>query len=590
MSHAFRQTITHAVWLGLTYLALSSAAIGLTRFHGGVAFISVANSVLLARLLTLRNDHWGPSMIACAIAGTIATSLLGLGLVAALPMAAVNVGEAAISALLLDRVAARRGGLGSQAPLGWFLLSAGLLAPALSAFGGAALATILGSDSFGSNWLNWFAGHALGALTFTSVAIYTLRGDALKWFKASGAWLRAEAIAHLAIIVGVCVVVFAQSARPLLFLPMLPIMLATFRIGRLAAAVAVVILAAIGGAFTLAGYGPIGLIDASNGMRIQFVQFYVACTVLMVLPAAAELSRRSSLFRRLYDSEARYRLLTENSTDIVLNLDVNGQIRFASPAIRQIGGYAPEEVLGRSAAALADSADFARVAAAHLEALRNPTKTITVEFRARTALGELRWFETQTRAVTDDDGAVTGVVSAVRDVAHRKELEQRLEHAALTDKLTGIANRRAFDEQLDLTIDHAAEEGGGCVALFDLDHFKRVNDLHGHAAGDAVLKRFGDIARGRLREHDLLARYGGEEFAVILPGASLEQARIVCDRLRAAVSDAVTEMDGREIRVTVSGGVSQYDATSASRTVMADADAALYNAKLLGRDRLGMAA
>ena len=192
MSHAFRQTITHAVWLGLTYLALSSAAIGLTRFHGGVAFISVANSVLLARLLTLRNDHWGPSMIACAIAGTIATSLLGLGLAAAVPMAAVNVGEAAISALLLDRVAARRGGLGSQAPLGWFLLSAGLLAPALSAFGGAALATILGSDSFGSNWLNWFAGHALGALTFTSVAIYTLRGDALKWFKASGAWLRAE--------------------------------------------------------------------------------------------------------------------------------------------------------------------------------------------------------------------------------------------------------------------------------------------------------------------------------------------------------------------------------------------------------------
>ncbi len=590
MSHALRQTITNAVWLGLAYLALSSAAIGLTRFHDGVAFISVANSVLLARLLTLRNNRWVPSMIACALAGAIATSLLGLGLAAALPMAGVNVGEAVISAMLLDRVVAHRGGLGSEAPLGWLLLIAGLVAPAVSAFGGAAVATALGSDSYGNNWLNWFAGHALGALTFTPVAVYTLRGDASKWFKASGAWIRAEAVAHLGMVTGVCVAVFAQSAHPLLFLPMLPIMLATFRIGRLAAAVSVVILAVTGGAFTLAGYGPISLIAGSIGMRVQFVQFYLACTVVMVLPAAAELSRRSSLFRRLYDSEARYRLLTENSTDIVLNLDVNGQIRFASPAIRQIGGYGPEDVIGRNAAELAESADVARVAAAHVEALRNPTMTITVEFRARTALGELRWFETQTRAVIADDGAVTGVVSAVRDVAHRKELEQRLEHAALTDKLTGIANRRAFDEQLDLTIDHAAEDGGGCVALFDLDHFKRVNDLHGHAAGDAVLRRFAEIARGRLREHDLIARYGGEEFAIILPGASLEQARIVCDRLRTAVSDAVIEMGGCEIRVTVSGGVSQYGATSAARTVMADADAALYNAKLSGRDRLGMAA
>ena len=139
----------------------------------------------------------------------------------------------------------------------------------------------------------------------------------------------------------------------------------------------------------------------------------------------------------------------------------------------------------------------------------------------------------------DDAGRITGVVSAVRDVGHRKSVEQRLAHAAMTDRLTGIANRRAFDAHLDSVIGTAGADGFGCVALFDIDHFKRVNDQFGHAAGDTCASQLCRTARGRMRDIDYIARFGGEEFAVVLPGATPEQARLVCDRLRTAVAASV---------------------------------------------------
>lgn len=575
---------------GLIYFALAAAAIKLTRFQGGVAFISVANAVLLARLLTLRPRHWAPYALVAALGSAIVTAWVGLGPAAALPMAPMNVGEALIAALILRRVTAARGGLGSRAPLPWFLVAAGIVAPAIGGLGGAAVATAFGADTYWSNWFHWYAGHALGAITFTPVAVYLLRGDAHAWAATAQKTVATEAALLIGLVAAVSVGVFAQDTRPLLFLPLLPIILATFRVGRLGAAVSVVILALAGGTLTLLGHGPIAAMAAPVGAQVQFLQFYLACTVVTVLPVGAELARRAALYRRLHESEARYRVLTEHSTDIVLNLDVNGCIRFASPAIRQIGGFDPADVIGRNAGELVHPADREEVAKAHVEALANPSQTIIVEYRAPTAAGDMRWFETHTRAVLDEGGRVTGVVSAVRDVGHRKTVEERLSHAAMTDGLTGIANRAAFDARLALAIQAAGADGFGCVALFDLDHFKHVNDRYGHAAGDAVLRNFAELARGRMRDLDFVARFGGEEFAVVLPGATPEQARLVCDRLREVVAETAVIAGGQRIRVTVSGGVAPYDGGTTSEQVLAAADAALYEAKRAGRDRLALAA
>ena len=585
-----RQRLTSALATGVVYLALAVTAINLTRYHGGVAFASVANAALLARLLTLRTKHWLPHIAACAVASAFATASVGLGFAAAVPMVLMNIGEALIAASILTRATSGKGKLGSYAPLPIFLFAAGVAAPVTSAFGGAFVASIFAGDTYWGNWTNWYFGHALGALTFTPLAVYILRGDAKAWAIVARPAAAVEALALLLLIGAVTVAVFAQDRMPLLFVPMLPIILATFRIGRLAAAVSIALLTIIGGLLTLSGHGPVAMLSGSDGLRLQFLQFYLASSVLTILPVSAELTRQAALYRRLHESEARYRLLTEHSTDIILNLDIEGRVRFASPSIRQIGGYEPADVINRAAIDLVDPDDAPAVMRVHRAALSNPGQTFVVEYRARTVSGESRWFETHTRAVIDQIGEVTGVVSAIRDVGHRKAVERRLTDAAMTDGLTAIANRKAFDAALDHAIATAGSEGLGCVALFDLDNFKAVNDQHGHAAGDAVLRAFADLARGRMRDKDFVGRFGGEEFGIILPGATLEQARLVCDRLRQAVAEMPIAISGSHIRVTVSGGVASYICRSHPAEVLAAADAALYVAKRSGRDQMRLAA
>jgi diguanylate cyclase (GGDEF)-like protein/PAS domain S-box-containing protein len=285
------------------------------------------------------------------------------------------------------------------------------------------------------------------------------------------------------------------------------------------------------------------------------------------------------------DSEARYRLLTDNSTDIILSLNTEGVVRYASPSITQLGGYAPEGVVGRNAIDLVLDADKAAVAAAHRAALGNPGATQIVEFRAAVADGTVRWFEAHARGVIDAAGAASGLVNAVRDVSHRKSIEAELTTAALTDPLTGLANRRRFDMRL---ADVQRGANAGCLAIFDVDHFKSVNDRHGHQAGDCVLQAFSKIARACVRDGDLVARLGGEEFGIVLPGASIDQARIVCERVRATVAGTVISIGEGHARITVSAGIAAIGGRMDD--VLQAADAALYRAKHEGRNRLRLAA
>jgi diguanylate cyclase (GGDEF)-like protein len=161
-------------------------------------------------------------------------------------------------------------------------------------------------------------------------------------------------------------------------------------------------------------------------------------------------------------------------------------------------------------------------------------------------------------------------------VLERERLLARLGRMARTDALTGLPNRRAWDEALDREL---ARAGRGrspvCAALLDLDHFKQFNDLNGHPAGDGHLKEAASLWRSRLRSADLIARYGGEEFAVLLTETDLEQARQVVETLRACVP--------RE--ETVSAGIAQWDGAESGTELFARADRALYEAKRLGRDR-----
>lgn len=170
----------------------------------------------------------------------------------------------------------------------------------------------------------------------------------------------------------------------------------------------------------------------------------------------------------------------------------------------------------------------------------------------------------------------------------RSELRYML--AAHTDTLTGLANRGAFFARAERLLARCRRDNSPLsVVIFDLDHFKQVNDGHGHAVGDRVLCVFADVVVSMLRPNDLAGRQGGEEFGIVLPGTTVETAYVIADRIRHAFGEASGAIDGFDGGATVSGGVAEAWPEGSLIDVVDAADAAMYRAKDLGRNRIARA-
>jgi diguanylate cyclase (GGDEF)-like protein len=169
----------------------------------------------------------------------------------------------------------------------------------------------------------------------------------------------------------------------------------------------------------------------------------------------------------------------------------------------------------------------------------------------------------------------------------RERGERRQKDAAETDALTGVANRGAFMVRAGKALKRSLEgDLPLSIIIFDLDHFKLVNDNFGHAVGDAVLRRFGETVRSVLRANDFAGRIGGEEFAVILPDTSLGAAFVVAERIRATFEADCRSIDGRSVNATVSAGVTTAHPHSTVDSILVSADLGLYQAKQNGRNRV----
>ena len=183
-----------------------------------------------------------------------------------------------------------------------------------------------------------------------------------------------------------------------------------------------------------------------------------------------------------------------------------------------------------------------------------------------------------------------GVGLRIIELHRQIEAKNRLlEQLALTDALTGLPNRRAIEDWATRQLSGAARYGFSFwVVMADLDHFKNVNDTHGHEAGDAVLKRFAEILKANSRKSDICGRVGGEEFLLTLSHTTEENAKVVIDRIRAGLEKTKFNFDGNDLTVTASFGVSGFEGTSAPdfNRLISQADAALYSAKRLGRNRI----
>jgi diguanylate cyclase (GGDEF)-like protein/PAS domain S-box-containing protein len=207
-------------------------------------------------------------------------------------------------------------------------------------------------------------------------------------------------------------------------------------------------------------------------------------------------------------------------------------------------------------------------------------------------MGRSRYLAADASPILDDDGVLVAVVQTFRDLTDEKNAQIKLEQLATRDGLTGLANRRCFDDTLLAEWARAMRQKQPLSLLMvDVDNFKAYNDANGHLGGDDCLKRVASAVASEMRANDLVARYGGEEFAVILPSQSLKGAAIVAERIRCRVERLqVPNASAATGHVTVSIGAATAIAsadTTASQLV-AIADAALYRAKHMGRNRISL--
>jgi diguanylate cyclase (GGDEF)-like protein len=164
-------------------------------------------------------------------------------------------------------------------------------------------------------------------------------------------------------------------------------------------------------------------------------------------------------------------------------------------------------------------------------------------------------------------------------------LHGQVQRQAVTDELTGLANRRSFLVRLDAEVVRSRRSGSPLgIVLADLDDFKRVNDTYGHAAGDLALRRFATIVSSSSRDVDLPVRLGGEEFAVLLPDTDLDGAAQLAERIRESLEAAFIDYEGARIALTASFGVSCFPSTANAEDLLTDADRRLYDAKRRGKN------
>ncbi len=296
------------------------------------------------------------------------------------------------------------------------------------------------------------------------------------------------------------------------------------------------------------------------------------------------------------EPDTRFKLLAEHSIDLIVAVDADLAIRYASPATATLLKCAPVDLHGHTLAELLVPEERAAFIARHFTKVAQRGGGPDL-FRALRRDGSTLWVEARVAPLPPGNGLGDYLVT-LRDADQRKRAEEALgqvnaELSALasTDALTGLANRRQFDATLQKEWYRALRDGTPlALMMIDVDRFKALNDLFGHQTGDGFLARVGRIIRDNVRRAgDMAARYGGEEFAVVLPGTGAAGALETAEHIRRAVAaaDFSAVVDGGyPISVSIGVAASVPLAGAGATALVHNADAALYQAKRNGRNRV----
>lgn len=291
-----------------------------------------------------------------------------------------------------------------------------------------------------------------------------------------------------------------------------------------------------------------------------------------------------------------FKSLAENSADVILRVGADMRANYVSPSAKQVLGFEPEELVGSHPTEIFLQEDLPIIESAAATLYSGEASTVTPVARVRCKDGTIKWCESRARVVGTNAEGAGDVVVALRDVTERKELENRLAALAMTDGLTSLANRRAFDEAVVREWRATLRTGlPTSLMLLDVDHFKAFNDYYGHQVGDDCLRTVAATVVNHVRRpRDFVARYGGEEIAVILPETDAASALLVAESVRRAVEDLAIPHSGNPEGtgvVTVSIGVTTAVSSLGGTIEMPEgllltADSALYKAKHQGRNRI----
>ncbi|MEE4452613.1 diguanylate cyclase domain-containing protein [Novosphingobium resinovorum] len=566
---------------GLLCFVLSAAMIRYLSFEGNLASVWPANAVVLAQLLGRPPRDW-PRFL---VAGFVAVAAAGFAtrgvLSGPLAFGVSNTLEIGLAAWLLRATTTDTDGrlLHHHASVGRFVVCAGLVAPACGALLGAVIAWLAFDLPIGVSLATKFSADALGLLIFTPFFFGLFHGDYIAALRSASWAERRRQLLLYATVLLVSLGVFVQDRFPLLFLPMVPLMLVSFRLGWQGTSLGVLLVAVIGGVATFHAHGPVHLSGGDMAVQMAFLQFYLAVVLVLMLPVAAALAARRDLIERLSESEHALKLLADRSAIVLLRFGVDGACTRAVGDAAALVGQDAQALPGSHVAELGPLLGEAMFAA-HLRAIAPGETGVTVEIERPGGL----WIEATFRAERDDQGVVSGTVATLVDVTARKAREGELTRKVETDELTGLANRAGFLRRFENAL-----AGGDTlsIALIDVDRFKTLNDELGHVAGDAVLAEIARRLSQAVRATDLVARLGGDEFVVLLGHAEPEVAREICRRIVDGVSAVPIELPlGGQTEARISCGLVHRAPGQGGIDLLNRADMALYEAKRGGRNRL----
>ena len=286
--------------------------------------------------------------------------------------------------------------------------------------------------------------------------------------------------------------------------------------------------------------------------------------------------------------EGHYKVLVENSPDLIVRYDNNGRRLYVNQTYQRVTGMPIESLIGKTIT------DNSVLKGSDAQVLM---KNIFIVFETGTETSYEVKFTVNNRDYyydyhcipeKDENNKVQSILAVGREITAYKKLEIKLQNLATTDELTGISNRRSFMDRMAIELASVKRyKVSSSLLMIDLDHFKGINDLYGHAGGDATLKFFSELIQKNLRTTDIFGRLGGEEFAIVLHLTPFEAVLNLSERLRFLVKSSMLNFQGSEINFTISIGVTNlHESDREISEVIQRADKALYKAKNSGRNKV----